>query len=164
MSGDKLHLGWEEVYGQSLKLAELIKAAGEQFDYMVVVPRGGYFVANVVARELDFGVTKLLHAGVGSYDSGQGNQRPELSIGEMPTVETVRGKSLLIIDEVCDSGETLAFVTDYFNKSGAKLVKSGVLHYKPINSRAGYKPDWFVEQTDKWVVYPWEEREYTPNY
>jgi hypoxanthine phosphoribosyltransferase len=47
-------------------------------------------------------------------------------------------------------------------KAGAEKVSSGVLHYKPTKSQTGYKPDYFVEQVDKWIVYPWEEKEYTP--
>jgi len=164
MADDKLHLNWDEVYAQSLKLAELIKNRGQRFDYMVVVPRGGYFVANIVARELDFGPTGLLHACVGSYEAGQNNQLDRLSVGEMPAKDKVSGKKLLIIDEVCDTGETLAYVTDYLKKAGANAVKSGVLHYKPANSLSGYKPGWSVEQTAQWIVYPWEKREYTPNY
>jgi hypoxanthine phosphoribosyltransferase len=157
---DKIHLSWDATSDLSLKLADLIKQSSQSFDYMVVVPRGGYFVANIVARELNIEPTQLLHACVGSYDAGAGNQRAELAVGEMPATEKVSGKKLLIIDEVCDSGETLAFVVDYLKQAGATDIKSGVLHYKPANSRSGYAPDWAVEETVSWIVYPWEEREF----
>lgn len=160
MADDKKHLTWDEVYQQSLDLATAIRSSDQQFDYLVVVPRGGYFVANIVARELGFGVTKLLHAGVGSYDSGQANHRQTLSIGEMPSRQNAQGHRLLIIDEVCDSGITLDYIKKYLIKAGATTVKSGVLHYKPANSQNGYVPDWFVGQTAQWIVYPWEEREF----
>jgi hypoxanthine phosphoribosyltransferase len=165
MNNDKIHESWDDTYEKSLELADIIKAhmekTSEQFDYLVVVPRGGYFPANIVARRLDFGPTRLLHACIGSYDAGEDNKQSSLTIGEMPKPEQINGKKLLIIDEVCDTGETFKYLVDYFNEKGAKLIRSGVLHYKPNNSLTGYKPDFYVVSTDKWIVYPWEEMEYT---
>ncbi|MEK9196084.1 MAG: hypothetical protein AAB914_01820 [Patescibacteria group bacterium] len=39
-----------------------------------------------------------------------------------------------------------------WKEQGAGQVRSGVLQYKP---------DWFVVQTDKWIVCPWESHEPT---
>jgi hypothetical protein len=33
---------------------------------------------------------------------------------------------------------------------------TAVLHYKPTRSRAGFAPDHFVFETDRWVVYPYK--------
>jgi hypoxanthine phosphoribosyltransferase len=167
MKDDKIHENWDDVYQKSLYLAGLINRdfgpADEYFDYMVVVPRGGYFPANIVARKFGFDVTRLVHACVGSYNEGQNQRKNELVLGEMPPQDKIKGKSLLVIDEVCDTGETLAYITSYLKKAGAKNVHSGVLHYKPTNSKTGYKPDWTVVTTNKWIIYPWEVNEYTSN-
>jgi hypoxanthine phosphoribosyltransferase len=153
MIDDKLRLNWEKASDLSYNLANLIKNSGQHFNYMIVVPRGGYFVANIVARELNYGPDKLLHACVGSYDPGVGQQRDEFTVGDMPPANKVKGKRLLIIDEVCDTGDTLQYVTEYLEKAGAEKVSSGVLHYKPANARSEIQPDW--------IVYPWEEHELT---
>ncbi len=168
MADDKIHLNWDDVYKKSLQLADMIKAdsemAEERFDYMVVIPRGGYFPANIVARQLGFGVTDLLHACVGSYEPGANKRQSKLAIGEMPEAQRIKGKRLLVIDEVCDTGETLEYIVNYLTRAEAKYVRCGVLHFKPANSSSGYKPDWSVNTTDKWIVYPWEEKEYTAKY
>jgi hypoxanthine phosphoribosyltransferase len=164
MSNDKIRESWDSVYEKSLVLADLISEdfnpANEHFDYMIVVPRGGYFPGNIVARHLGFEVTRLLHACVGSYDEGQSQQKDQIIIGEMPPSEKIKGNSLLVIDEVCDTGETLSYLVDFLNKAAAKLVRTGVLHYKPANSKSGYRPDWSVVTTDKWIIYPWEVNEF----
>jgi hypoxanthine phosphoribosyltransferase len=167
MSQDIIRENWDDVYKKSLELAALInkdiESVDAYFDYMVVVPRGGYFPANIVSRQLGFDVTRLVHACVGSYDEGLDKQREELITGEMPPNEKIKGKNLLVIDEVCDTGETLTFLTDYLKKAGAKNVHCGVLHYKPGKSQSGYKPDWAVANTNKWIIYPWEVNEFDSN-
>lgn len=56
---------------------------------------------------------------------------------------------ILLVDDVADSGETLL---RFFPKTcKCKMV---TLHYKPCSK---VKPDFFAFETDKWVVYPWEE-------
>jgi hypoxanthine phosphoribosyltransferase len=160
---DALRLSWDDVYNQSVELASMIEEqcarTGEQFDVMVVLPRGGYYPANIVARELGFGATDLLHASIGSYDDASTNRQAEFKLGQMPAAEQVKGKNVLVIDEVCDTGQTLKFLTEHLHAAGAELVRVGVLHYKPSLSKTDFVPDWKVGTTDKWIVYPWEPHE-----
>jgi len=159
---DALRESWDSVYQKSIDLAHMIeahcKATGENFDLMLVVPRGGYYPANIVARELGFSSVAIIHASVGSYED-QSSQQTDFQLGQMPTREQVTGKNILIIDEVCDTGQTLQFLNHYLKEQGAELVRTGVLHHKPTQSQTGFVPDWTVETTDKWIVYPWEPHE-----
>jgi hypoxanthine phosphoribosyltransferase len=159
---DALRETWDSIYDKSVELATMIKTACREsemyFDAMVVVPRGAYYPANIVSRELGFGATDLLHASIASYNDGSTEQQ-QFRTGQMPTADQVRGKDLLIIEEVCDTGYTLKYLTDYLQEQGAKLIMIGALHYKPEQNRTGIKPDWYVTATDKWIVYPWEAHE-----
>lgn len=159
---DALHETWDSVYALSLKLADQI--AGDcvkqsiQFDALVVVPRGSYYPVNIIAREFGFESTQLIHACISSY-SKPGAQKAKFELGQMPTTEEVKDKDLLIIEEVCETGQTLRFLVDHLIQIGAKSVRVGTLHYKPSRSQTGYVPDWYATKTDRWIVYPWEERE-----
>lgn len=55
----------------------------------------------------------------------------------------------LIVDDICDSGETLTNWGDH---------STAVLHYKPHTSC--YTPTIWVttHDTDSWIIYPWEDR------
>jgi hypoxanthine phosphoribosyltransferase len=156
---DAMRETWDSVYEKSLELAARIekhcRETGEQFDSIVVVPRGSYYPVNIVARELGFESVDLLHACVSSYVPVS-TQRTEFTLGQMPTDEEIEGKNLLIIEEVCDTGHTLKYLTDLFKQQGAELIRTGALHYKPDQSQTGFKPDWYAAETDKWIVYPWE--------
>ena len=160
---DAVRETWESVYEQSLKLAQKIenhcRNTGEQFDKMLVVPRGGYYPANIISRELNFGATDILHASLSSYALAGASKRQQFQYGQMPSVAQVHGHNILIIEEVCDTGHTLNELVKFLRKSGAGIVRTGALCYKPSRSETGYEPDWYIFETDKWVVYPWEVNE-----
>ena len=63
---------------------------------------------------------------------------------------------MLIVDDVSDTGRSLAVAKDHVQKAGAEEIKVATLHYKPHSS---FKPDYFVDETSAWVVYPWEVEE-----
>lgn len=159
---DAIRETWDSAYEKSIKLASMIdnhcRETGERFDVMVVVPRGGYYPVNIISRELGFGPTDLIHACIGTYKTASAT-RNNFELGQMPTAKQVAGKNILVIEEVCDTGHTLDFLTYYLKKAGAGLVRTAVLHYKPGKSETGYKPDWACETTEQWVIYPWEVHE-----
>lgn len=157
---DALRLNWEDVMEQSVQLSDMIEAdckkAGQQFDAMLIVPRGSYYPANIISRKLGFASTDMLHACIGSYETGKSERSGEFMLGQMPVPEQVKGKELLIVEEVCDTGHTLQFLVEWLEFMGAKLIKTAALHYKPGRSETGFVPDWYADKTDKWIVYPWE--------
>lgn len=61
----------------------------------------------------------------------------------------------LIVDDICDSGESLLH---YFkNSSGDKKKKNYIctMYYKP--NELGVIPDYYMnEKNDAWIVFPWE--------
>lgn len=63
-------------------------------------------------------------------------------------------KGCLIVDDICDSGESLLHY--YKNTSGKKLDYEIVTMFYKEN-KLGVKPDyWFMEKGDDWIVFPWE--------
>lgn len=159
---DAIKETWDSVYEKSIKLAAMIEEhcrhSTERFDVMIVVPRGAYYPANIISRELGFAATDLVHACILSYRTNS-TDRNEFKLGQMPTAEQVAKKNVLVIDEVCDTGHTLAFLSYYLQKAGASLVRTGVLHHKPEKNETDFLPDWVVETTNQWIVYPWETHE-----
>ena len=63
----------------------------------------------------------------------------------LPLVDSPE-QNTLIVDDICDSGETLSAFEDW---------KTGVLHLKPT---AKIRPTFYVDQTKNWIVYPWESK------
>jgi len=156
---DALQLSWQDIETLAVELSDKIIASGQTVDRLVVLPRGGLGPANIVARRLDIPGHQVLSAALSSYASGEFQRSKEFKVGQFPTRQQIAGKRLLVVDEVCDTGHTLAETVRLLRELGAEEVVTAVLHYKPNRSETGYVPDFYVAQTDAWIVYPWEWHE-----
>ena len=60
------------------------------------------------------------------------------------------------MDDICDNGKTLRDYIEYTPvwKHGAKKVMTATV-YKHKDST--FTPDFFVEENDKWIVFPYEK-------
>jgi len=65
----------------------------------------------------------------------------------------VRGRNVLIVDDVLDSGRTLAFAKDLISARGAKVIKTCVLLDKQVKRAVHVEPDYCAfECPDTFVV------------
>jgi hypoxanthine phosphoribosyltransferase len=67
--------------------------------------------------------------------------------------EDLKNRSILLVDDICDSGKTLYALTKYMLEQGAKEIKSAVLIHRILEKEI-YKPDWigFDFKGDEWFV------------
>lgn len=63
----------------------------------------------------------------------------------------VAGTRVLLVDDVSDSGRTLAHVLQLLDAGGAE-VRTACLYVKP---RTILTPDYFWRATEKWIMFPW---------
>lgn len=72
----------------------------------------------------------------------------------VPTVRVpeARGKNVLVVDDVTNSGETLVKARALAQRSGAREVQSAALVVRPGGSR----PEWFALETAQLIVFPWD--------
>ena len=79
--------------------------------------------------------------------------------GQIGALDKHELSQTLIVDDVADTGKTL-----HRFKLGWDIIKAdficATLHYK---SRSSIVPDFYVEETNKWVCYPWEKLDEEPN-
>jgi len=69
-----------------------------------------------------------------------------------PEDDLVTGMTVLIVDDVWDTGLTARAVRARVERAGG-IPTVCTLHYKPGESG---QPEFFAQTTDKWIVYPWE--------
>jgi len=65
-------------------------------------------------------------------------------------------EKVLLVDDVADTGKTLQAIKNSFGV----YFTIATLHYKP---RSIVKPQFYVEETTDWLIYPWERLDETPN-
>jgi uncharacterized protein len=158
-----LNVDWADIVDLSALLADKIEnhcvKTGEQFDKIILIPRGSYFICNIVARRLGFDAAATLHMCMTSYKDGEKQAGGEFKYGQMPLPEEVAGLNLVIIEEVCDTGRTLKHAIELLHTAGANIVRTATTHYKPSKSTTGVVPDFYAVETDAWIKYPWEIHE-----
>lgn len=149
---DYLILSWRDVYTHCLQLSERIVNSGFIPDVIVGIARGGWIPARILSDVLY--TTSLQNIRIEYYtDVAAKGKEPKIT---QPLTGSMKYKSILLVDEVADTGDTLQHAIEHVNALGAKSVRSAVLHYKPTSI---IKPDFFMVETTSWTVYPWENRE-----
>ena len=150
--GDKFKcylVSWEEAYRLAKILARKIKSSGFEPDLVIGIARGGLVPARVVCDFLlqkDLAAIKVEHWGIAAT-LGKAKIKFPLPID-------ISGKSVLIVDDVADTGDTFSVIMDYINGKAPSEVKTAVLHYKTCSTSV---PDYWAERQDewKWIIYPW---------
>ena len=99
------------------------------------------------------GIRDLLIAVAEHYDAA--GRRPAPTITRMPSEESLKGRSILIVDEVWESGRTLALVAERARAAGA-AVRTAVVHHKPSKSEVPGAPDFSAAIADGWITYPYK--------
>lgn len=143
---------WDEIYSLLLELAHKIKIECLEIDYIVAVARGGWLPARVLSDLL--GNSNLATVSAESQTDilgGRGNPFLIQSISA-----DIKGKCLLLVDDIADTGKSLKLVLDHLNYKGAKSIHTATLYYKPWSI---LRPEYFEKETTKWIVFPWEVRE-----
>jgi hypothetical protein len=122
------------------------------YDVMLAITRGGLVPAGMLAYRL--GMRDILVAAVAFYDDeGKPGEHP--TFFQFPADPLLHGRRVLVVDEVWDTGTTIAAVVERVRQAGG-IPTTAVLHYKPERSKVALVPDHHVVETDRWVVYPFK--------
>lgn len=142
-------LTWDLFGLAARELASQVVAGGFVPDVVVAIARGGLIPGGGVAYAL--GAKGVGTLNVEFYtDIGQTLDDPRVLPPLMDTSD-LAGKRVLVVDDVADSGRTLALVLEMLAGHGAQ-VRSAVLYAKPSSVVA---PDFAWRTTDRWITFPW---------
>ena len=80
---------------------------------------------------------------------GVTNNKPRIS----EIQEDLSGRNILIVDDVADTGESLVEIKKFLKSKKQKGMKVATIYIKPWSK---VLPDYYVSNTDAWIVFPWE--------
>ena len=115
-------------------------------EIIVGIATAGVVPGAVIAAILD----REFHSIVVSrrYQAENVRDTPEV-FGPAPV--SVRGKRVLVVDETCDSGETMRLAVNAIGNAGASEVRTAVAFKTGI-----YEPDYHALATESTIVLPWD--------
>ena len=125
------------------------RAESDNFTHVLGIARGGLVPATILSYELDL---PLITCSVSSY---HGTERNELRINQdIKLSEFTQDSKLLLIDDICDTGETMQWLSNRLTLANVKHSKACIFtktkHTEYLDHYGFVVPD------DKWIVFPWE--------
>jgi hypoxanthine phosphoribosyltransferase len=126
--------------------------AGKRLDVVITLDRGFVFGADLI-RQIDAPtVCHFVREDVRDVEHG-GHELREVAFGRGPDV---KGRDVLLIDAVLESGVTQEFLLRRLGEGQPRSLRLAVLLYKPERRRVDLEPDYFGFQTASnglWVGY-----------
>ena len=150
-----LHVSWDQYNAIVERLAQNVYESGYKFNQIICIARGGLRVGDVLSRIYE---TPLAILSTHSYAAEGGTIRGELVIAEHMTMTSPRlGERVLLVDDMVDSGHTLAAVARALPERWPviKSCKTAVLWWKACST---VKPDYYVDYLaeNPWIHQPFE--------
>ena len=147
-------VSWDQSYQMTFYLFEKMIEDGFFPDVIVGIARGGWIPARLLA---DFyGNRRTANIKIEFYDNTSRSSENPIITQEIS--EGVEDKIVLIVDDVADTGKSLVAAIEHIKEMGAKEIKTATLYYK---THSIIKPDYYINETQSWIVYPWEYGEFT---
>lgn len=146
---DVLELSWD-FFGELCRvLAVKVAASGYRPDTVVGIAKAGVIPGAVVASILrcEFHSLKI------SRDLGTARVRARPKILSAAPREAA-GQRVLIVDEICTSGETLRLALAALRQVQPTEIKTATSLVK----HGGYKPDFYALETESTVIFPWDRQ------
>jgi len=146
---DREVLPWDLFGEASRALAQQVTDSGYRPTIVLGIARGGLLPAATLAYAL--GVKNVFAMSVEFYTGV--DERLEFPVMLPPLLNAVdiAGATVLIADDVADTGATLKLVTDYCAEHVAD-ARCAVLYEKP---RSSVKCQYVWRRTDRWIDFPW---------
>lgn len=139
-----------ELFGDAIReLATTVHESGYRPDWIVAIARGGLVVGGAIAYAL--GHKNIATVNVEFYTGI--DERLDVPV-ELPPVldlDDLTNRTVLVVDDVADTGETLRMVVEKCRPAVADL-RSLVLYEKP---RSVISADYVWKRTDQWINFPW---------
>ena len=142
-------LTWPAYADAARDLARAVADDGYRPDLILAIARGGLLIAGSVSYALG---VKNLHVINVEYYTGV-NERLDFPVILPPPLNLVdlAAARLLVVDDVADTGHTLALVRDFCLPQVAEL-RSAVLYQKP---HSVIDCDYVWKRTGRWIDFPW---------
>ncbi len=145
-----MELSWE-MFGELCRALAMRLAREYQPELVVGIARAGVIPGAIVASllRIDFYSMKI--------SRWEGGER----IRERPAVLTAapvqaEGKRVLVVDEICTSGDTMRLALAAVRGVGPREVRTASTFVRP----RGYKPDYSALETDSTIIFPWDRKVY----
>jgi len=160
---EKKFISAQELLEDSIRLGIKVYESGFRPHFIVGIWRGGTPVGIAVQELLDYFEVRTDHIAIRTSSYKGINERDsEIRVHGLGYLEshTNAEDSLLIVDDVYDSGLSVQAVVSNLRERSRKNtphdIRIATVYYKPSNNKTLSVPDYYIHETDQWLVFPHE--------
>ena len=146
----KTHPSYDEIHNACVRFVDSYKAMYEPPAVVLGLSRGGLVPAVIISHCFDVPMQSV------EYSSHKGNGDNKNHKNYLPDFP-LDTSSLLIVDDICDSGHTIREVVNHYHSQGY-TVRDFVLYYKkravPVHFPTAA---WLsIPEDAPWIIFPYE--------
>ena len=141
-------LSWKKNYEHLIKLAKKVNESRFKPEIIVGISRGGLIPSRIISDLLNNPNLASVRVEFYKYSKKKRNE-PKIT---QPISTPIEGKTILLVDDVADSGKSLHLVYEHLLKK-AKEIRTLTIFYKPWSC---ILPDYYIKETRAWIIFPWE--------
>jgi hypoxanthine phosphoribosyltransferase len=175
---NKCYISPDNLRLDSFRLAKKVQDSGWIPNYMVALWRGGAPIGCCIHEFFKWHGHNVDHVAIRtSRYTGIGEAEEQVQVHSLSyligalragtngaSVTSVTNGAdaaprVLLVDDVWDSGTTIKAFLDALSKElggGAVDVRVATVYYKPTKNKLSRTPDYFIHETDEWLVFPHE--------
>jgi hypothetical protein len=165
---NKTVLTAQELLEDSFRLGVKILESGFEPTVIIAIWRGGTPVGMAVQEILAYCGVEADHIAIRTSSYLGVDRRGAVAVhGLNYIIKKIRyDDRLLIVDDVFDTGNTIAAVIEEITKRARgntpEDIRIAVPWYKPTRNQTGIKPHYYLKETAEWLVFPHELDALTP--
>jgi hypoxanthine phosphoribosyltransferase len=157
----KTYIPAQQLLEDSFRLGAKVFTSGFRPTFIIAIWRGGTPIGVAVQELLCYHGIESDHIAIrtSSYIGIDGRSTEIRIHGMNYLIKSINADDrLLIVDDVFDSGHTIAAVIRYL-ETNARLntpreIRVAVPYYKPSRNETDREPDYFLHETGDWLKYP----------
>ena len=166
---DKLFISADSLLRDSMELARLVVKSGFRPTFLVAMWRGGAPIGIAVQEALEYHSIHSDHIAIrtSSYTGiDQQSKTVRVHAVDYLVSRLSADDELLLVDDVFDSGRSVEAVVAELKqrcrRNWPTKWRIATVYYKSTRNRSSLVPDYYVLDTDKWLVFPHELIGLTP--
>jgi len=168
-SAEKRYIKAQELLDDSFRLGLKVLESGFLPDFIVGIWRGGTPVGIAVQELFEHNGISSDHIAIrtSSYEGIEQRGKIIRVHGLNYIVQNANAEHrLLIVDDVYDTGLSIKAVIDSLlrrsRSNTPRDIRIATVFFKPGNNLTERRPDYYVHETDKWLVFPHELKGLSP--
>ena len=160
---DKLFISANSLLRDSMELARRVVSSGFRPTFLIAMWRGGAPIGIAVQEVLEYHAIHADHIAIrtSSYTGiDTTNKTVRVHAVDYLVSRVSAEDELLLVDDVFDSGRSIEAVVNELKqrcrRNWPDKFRIATVYYKSSRNRSALVPDYYVLDTDKWLVFPHE--------